>query len=140
MKKCLFLITTLLLTACVAKRGIISLPENITYNAEFKILWADFAEETKNKRSLKNYTPSDKLIQNHNLTKQDGEVIVSGFLFTAEDFSIQDFENIKGSLVNYGKGTFTFRIPIKNIDKMVKIKGINRIETTKNANLKINKI
>lgn len=140
MKKISFLITILLLTACVAKRGIITLPKNVTYNAEFKMLWADFVEETKNKRSLKNYTPSDKLIQSHNLTREDGEVFVSGFLFTTENFSIQDFESIKGALVNYGEGTFTFRIPIKNIDKMVKTKGIKRIETTKNANLKINKL
>ncbi len=125
------------LTACVAKRQIVTLPDTASYNPTFQMLWASFAEETKNLRSLDNYTPSDEFVANYNLSEQDGKYIVSGFIQTNEQFSQTDFEKLGGTLVAYNDGLYTFRMPINNLEKMVQLQGITRIEASNKAQLKL---
>lgn len=135
MKKFIFIVVTLL-TACVAKREVATLPKSVTCNAEFQILWEDYVAETK-KFSEKNYKPSEIFIEKYNLAEQNGDFYISGHLYVNEKFSRTEFEKIGGSLVDYGNGHFTFRIPIKNLEIMIKINGIERVELAKKVNLKI---
>ncbi len=140
MKKFIIIITSLLLTACATQKEALLLPDYITYNATFKMLWNDISAEAGNKRSLKNYTPSNNVVQNYSLFQQDGKYIVSGFLFADATFSVHDFEKTGGALVDYGNGQYTFRIPINRLEKMLHIKGITRIELGNKSNLKINRL
>ncbi len=137
MKKLIYMAIAFTLTACVAKRQIVTLPETVSCNPTFQMLWASFTEETKNLRSLDSYTPSDEFVANYNLSEQDGKYIVSGFLQTNEQFSQTDFEKLGGSLVSYNNGLYTFRIPVNNLAKMVYLQGITRIEASNKVQLKL---
>ncbi len=127
----------LTLTACATRRQAVVIPETVSCNPTFQMLWASFAEETKNLRSLEKYTPSDEFITNYNLSEEDGKYIVSGFLTTNEHFSQADFEKLGGTLVAYNDGLYTFRIPINNLEKMVQLQGITRIEASNKVQLKL---
>ena len=76
-------------------------------------------------------------IEKYNLAEQNGDFYISGHLYVNENFSRNKFEEIGGSLVDYGNGHFTFRIPIKNLEAMIRINGIERVELAKKVNLKI---
>lgn len=137
MRKFIIILTCLLLTACATPKKALLLPDHMTYNATFKMLWNDISAEAGNRSSLKNYSPSKDIIQKYSLSRQSEKYIVSGFLFADERFSVQEFEKIGGSLVDYGNGQYTFRIPINRLDKMLHIQGITRIEIGNKSNLKI---
>ncbi len=133
----------MMLPVCEAKRAnksqrskksesvvVAKLPSNISFSKGFQLFWSDFVEETKALTTLENYRPSNELFNNHNIfIDEHDEYCIRGFMqVSMQNFEAVKFEGLGGTLTYFNDGIYTFTIPVKAVNEMLKINGIVQIE------------
>lgn len=113
------------------------LPNSISYSKGFLIFWNDFVEETKELTTLENYRPSNELFNNHNIfIDEKDEYCIRGFLqVSMQNFEAVKFEGLGGTLTYFNDGIYTFTLPVKAVNEMLKINGIVQIEMSQRVML-----
>jgi len=102
-----------------------------TYNisARTKMFLSELENEiSKAGKSIESFKPSEKLIESHNIRKQDDDYFISGFVKTNELFYRNSFEQIN---ITFGQDTgniITVQIPFKSLSQFLKGEGIEYFE------------
>lgn len=109
--------------------------ENVSFSIGFRMFWDDLVKET-NGFEFDNYIPSEKMVSDYSLMSVDDGYHLSGFIHTNESFDANSVKDLKCNVVKFSDNISTFNIPIKNIPKFVKVKNIQRFETSTKAYLK----
>lgn len=122
-----------LCVSCAASQT--TLPERISASNQFRMFWNELQKEQKNK-SGKIFHPSKEFVDKFNLENYSGEYYISGFLHVNDSFEPERVTDLNGTLSRYSNSLFTFRLPISQTSKFVRIKGIVRIELSQKVHKK----
>ncbi len=113
------------------------LPDSLSTSPGFRMFWTEWNTHLKQSgKTWAEFTPTEELAKKYSLRKNSDGYILSGFLHTSPDFDKESLTLIGGNCVAYGKGIFTFHIPVREIPRLVTLPGITYIECASPAQLR----
>lgn len=125
----LLCILAVALLSCAQQQKIAKeLPSNISFSTSFQSFWREFTTDIKGLKSLENYTPSKALMGNQSVSELHGTYYVSGYLTINESFDSKAFEALGGEINRIDTTTVTFKMPLRTLPEMLKLKGIESVE------------
>ncbi len=114
------------------------LPSNIDFSTSFLVFWTAFQDDTKGLKSLENYKPSQEIIDLAAVSLVDDEYMLSGYLKTDANFDETAFAHLGGIINRIDETLATFKMPLKNVPEMLKLKGLVSVEAANRVQLRRN--
>jgi hypothetical protein len=122
------------LSGCAATKAIPNkfsekLPETITYSVMFESLWYELGQETAGLKSLSRYQPSDKIVKQYNLQRQEDKIVtVSGYLRKTSAFDAAAVGLFGCQITELSDEIVSFTCPVVRLPELLKAEGITGIE------------
>ena len=135
-KYCRFLIVCVcvVMMSCSTQR-LTSVPEGVECSPSFQLFWKDYVAETAGVKNLKHWVPSEDFVGTYGLT--GGDFVMSGFVYTDDTFDAEKTD-VKGLSLNpYQEYVYSYRIPVRSVEQLLQVKGVRRIEISKQNKTKI---
>lgn len=145
MRKFLGIILSLvILASCASVKKIdyqmplqVSLVKQIKTNNTFRMLWFDYITEANQYQSIKNYTPSEKLIAHYSLIKEKKNVIVPLLIQVDKEFDYKQLDNLGASYSKTSDEIISVRFPVKYLPSLLQMKNVSYIEYQNNVELRL---
>lgn len=108
-----------------------NLPSNIAYSDGYKMFLDELSIESQGLQSLSEYQPSNMMREKFSFVEMpNGEVGIEGFIQVVPSFfdAVTFEQEIGGYLTYFSEGIYKYKLPVKNITKVLDVRGIVQMD------------
>lgn len=108
-----------------------NLPTNIAYSDGYRMFLDELALESQGLESLAEYQPSNMMKEKYSFVEMpNGEVGIEGFVQVVPSFfdAVAFEQQIGGYLTFFSEGIYRYKLPVKNITKVLDVRGIVQMD------------